>query len=236
MHITDAIGLVLIALSAALSFYAQMKVSSTFKKYSTVANRKGHDGADVARQILLLSGITDVNVERVPGNLTDHYDPTSKTLRLSDSVYASTSIAALGVAAHEAGHAIQHAKSYAPLNMRSSIFPVVNFSSKMSTPLIFAGILFSSFGGSIGMMILYTGIILFIAVVAFQVVTLPVEFDASARAIRMLQDNNFLTTDEIQPARKVLNAAALTYVAAAIVAIAQLIRLILIVLTNRGRD
>ena len=230
------LGIVSIILSMALSFYAQWKVSSTFKKYSTVPNQKGRDGADIARQILMIAGINDVSVERVAGNLTDHYDPTSKTLRLSDSVYASTSIAALGVAAHEAGHAIQHAKSYTPLTLRSSIFPVVSISSRASTPIILAGMLLSSFGGTFGLTLLYIGIVLFIAVVAFQLVTLPVEFDASARAIRMLEDNNFLSGSEITPAKKVLNAAALTYVAAAIVSVMELIRLILMVMGRNQNE
>ncbi len=209
-----------------LALVAQARVSSTFKKYSHVSARRGFTGADVARQLLLSAGITDVTVERIGGNLTDHYDPKSKVLRLSDSVYASSSIAALGVAAHETGHAIQHRESYFPLTFRNAIFPVVNIGSKLSMPLIMLGLVFSFLSGSI--ILLQIGIILFALVVLFQIVTLPVEFNASRRALKLLGEYNYLSEDELKPARKVLSAAALTYVAAAAVAIANLLRLLLI--------
>lgn len=233
MFFFDTAGMLLLIPAMILSFYAQMKVSSTFKKYSEIANKKSYTGADVARQLLISSGIYDVTVEHTAGNLTDHYDPRSKVIRLSDSVYNSTSIAALSVAAHETGHAAQHNQEYLPLSIRSGIFPVVNIGSTLSTPLIIAGILMSSAGGTLGLTLLYAGIILFSVVVMFQVVTLPVEFNASSRALAMLEDHNFLTNDEIKPAKKVLNAAALTYVAAAIVAIANLIRFVLIAASRR---
>ncbi len=214
------------------ALYAQSKVSTTFSKYSNVHSRRGYTGADVARQLLLASGITDVSVERISGHLTDHYDPTHKVLRLSDSVYNATSIAALGVAAHETGHAIQHKEGYFPLTFRTAIFPIVNIGSKLSMPLIVIGLLFGFWSGS--NLLLLIGIIMFALVVFFQIVTLPVEFNASSRALRLLSDYNYLSPDEIQPARKVLSAAAMTYVAAAAVAISNLLRFLLIF--NRRRD
>ncbi len=209
-----------------LALFAQSRVSSTFDKYSKVSSRRGYTGADVARQLLLSAGINDVSVERISGHLTDHYDPKGKVLRLSDSVYASSSIAALGVAAHETGHAIQHRESYFPLTFRTAIFPVVNIGSKLSMPLIMIGLLFGYFSGS--NILLLIGIILFATVVFFQIITLPVEFNASSRALKLLGQYNYLSNDEIAPAKKVLSAAALTYVAAAAVAISNLLRLLLI--------
>jgi Zn-dependent membrane protease YugP len=218
---------------ALYSVYAQFKVSSTFKKYSGIANVKGYTGADVARMLLAQSGIYDVNVEPVKGSLTDHYDPTNKVLRLSESVYGSASVAALGVAAHETGHAVQHHTGYAPLTIRSNIFPIVNISSKLAMPLIIIGLLLSGTGS---LLIAQIGVVLFSVVVLFQIVTLPVEFDASSRALKMLQGYGFLTQDEMKPARKVLWAAAMTYVAAAATSIVQLFRLILVVSGGRRRD
>lgn len=209
-----------------LSMYAQWKVNSTFNTYSRVASVKGYTGADVARQLLNMAGIYDVSVEHIRGNLTDHYDPTNKVLRLSDSVYNSRSIAALGVAAHETGHAIQHKEDYAPLSFRTAIFPMVNIGSKLSGPLIMLGLIFGFLRGSSALLL--AGIVLFALVVLFQLVTLPVEFNASARAIRLLDEHAFLTPQEIKPARKVLSAAALTYVAAAAVSLLNLLRLLLI--------
>lgn len=219
---------------AIYSMCAQFKVSSTFNRYSKVRNARGYTGADVARILLEQAGIHDVQVEPVRGSLTDHYDPTSKVLRLSESVYGSSSVAALGVAAHETGHAVQHHVSYAPLAMRTSIFPVVSFSSKLAMPLIIIGILLGSLTNSL--LIAQVGVVLFSLVVLFQVITLPVEFDASARALRMLGDYNFLTPEEIKPAKKVLKAAAMTYVAAAATSIIQLLRLVLIVFGGRRND
>lgn len=219
---------------AMYSVYAQFRVNSTFKKYSNVPNAKGYTGADVARLLLEQEGIHDVQVEPIRGNLTDHYDPTSKVLRLSETVYGSTSVAALGVAAHETGHAVQHNRGYAPLSIRTSIFPAVSLGSKLAMPLIIVGILFYYF--SYNMIIAQIGVVMFSLVVLFQLVTLPVEFNASSRALTMLKTNNFLTQEELRPARKVLWAAAMTYVAAAATSIIQLLRLILMVSGGRRND
>ncbi len=215
----------LLILAMILSLYAQSNISNTYNKYSRIANRRGYTGAQVATQMLQNSGIYDVRVERVAGNLTDHYDPRTKTLRLSQSVYDSTSVAALGVAAHETGHAIQHDVGYAPLSLRSIFVPVANLGSKLSLPLIFIGMFFTSSSGN---MMIDLGIIFFALSVAFTLITLPVEFNASSRAITLLVDQNFLDESEVGGAKKVLQAAALTYVAAAIAAVAQLLRLIAI--------
>lgn len=211
-----------------LSMYAQASVNSTFKKYSQYGNRRGITGADVARRILDMNGLTHIKIERIAGNLTDHYDPNDKVIRLSDSVYANTSVAALGVAAHEVGHAVQHSTSYAPLKIRNGIFPVVKFASYAAWPLAILGILMSFPG------LANFGILLFGLTVAFQVVTLPVEFNASQRALATLRDNQILVDDELKCASKVLKAAALTYVAAAAVAIGNLLRLVF--LASRRRD
>lgn len=219
---------------AMYSVYAQFRVNSTFKKYSNVPNAKGYTGADVARLLLEQEGIHDVQVEPIRGNLTDHYDPTSKVLRLSETVYGSTSVAALGVAAHETGHAVQHNRGYAPLSIRTSIFPAVSLGSKLAMPLIIVGILFYYF--SYNMIIAQIGVVMFSLVVLFQLVTLPVEFNASSRALTMLKTNNFLTQEELRPARKVLWAAAMTYVAAAATSIIQLLRLILMVSGGRRNN
>lgn len=210
-----------------LAFYAQLKVKSTFAKYSKTRNRRGLTGKDVAERMLRSAQIFDVRVESIQGNLTDHYDPKGKVLRLSDSVYNSTSLAAIGVAAHECGHAIQHDTGYAFLLARNFIVPIVNITSQAAMPLVFLGfILGFSSGSTIGLALVQLGIVLFSAVVAFQVITLPVEFNASFRAIRILQTDGYLDDEEIKPAKRVLQAAALTYIAAAAVALANLIRLL----------
>lgn len=219
---------------AIYSVYAQFKVNATFKRFSNVPNAKGYTGADVARLLLEQEGIHDVQVEPIRGSLTDHYDPSSKVLRLSETVYGSTSVAALGVAAHETGHAVQHHTGYVPLSLRTSIFPAVSLGSKLAMPLIIIGILFYYF--SYNMIIAQIGVIMFSLVVIFQLVTLPVEFNASSRALAMLRNNNFLTQEEMKPAKKVLWAAAMTYVAAAATSIIQLLRLILMVSGGRRRD
>lgn len=213
---------ILVILAFIFSMVAQTKVSSTFNKYSRVRNRAGFTGAQVATQMLQNAGIYDVSVQRVAGNLTDHYDPRTKTLRLSQSVYDSTSVAALGVAAHETGHAIQHDVGYAPLALRSFFVPLANFGSRLAIPLILIGFIFSGGGSTL----VTLGILFFSLSVAFTIITLPVEFNASTRAIRRLVDDGFLTSDEIGGAKKVLSAAAMTYVAAAFAAVAQLLRLI----------
>ena len=215
---------ILVIIAFLFSMVAQTKVSSTFNKYSRVRNRAGFTGAQVATQMLQNAGIYDVSVQRVAGNLTDHYDPRTKTLRLSQSVYDSTSVAALGVAAHETGHAIQHDVGYAPLALRSFFVPLANFGSRLAIPLIIIGFLFSGGGSTL----VTLGILFFSLSVAFTIITLPVEFNASSRAIRLLVDDGFLTSEEIGGAKKVLSAAAMTYVAAAFAAVAQLLRLIAI--------
>ncbi|AIS52589.1 putative Zn-dependent protease [Thermoanaerobacter kivui] len=216
----------IILLIPALIFamYAQAQVQITFSKYARVRNRYGYTAEEVARKILDSMGLYDVRIERIPGDLTDHYDPRAKVLRLSESVYGSESIAAIGVAAHEAGHAIQHARGYVPLTLRNSLVPVANLGANLAWPLVILGF----FMGAPGLHLINIGIILFSAAVLFQIITLPVEFDASNRAIALLQSNVLFTRDDIEPATKVLRAAALTYVAAALVSIMQLIRLLII--------
>lgn len=203
-----------------ISFWAQSKISSTFDKYSRIRNTKGYTGADVARIILDANGLNYVPIEVIPGKLTDHYDPRNKVMRLSPDVFHSNSVAAIGVAAHESGHAIQHKEHYSPLEIRNFIVPAVNFSSNASWIILLLGMFFGS------PYIIRFGIILFAAVVVFQLITLPVEFDASKRAIRILENRNILYAEELKGAKEVLNAAAMTYVAAALMAISQLIRLI----------
>lgn len=223
----DYYYLVLIVPAIIISLIAQMRVTSTFSKFSRVSNTRGLTGADVARRILDANGLTNVVIEHVRGNLTDHYDPRARVLRLSDSVFSSRSVAALGVAAHECGHAIQHAKGYSPLKIRNSVFPLVNISSSLAVPIIILGFIFNT------PFLVDAGIILFSAVVFFQLVTLPVEFNASSRALAILEDSYFLEGSEIKSARKVLSAAALTYVASALVSLMQLLRLI--ILSNNRR-
>ena len=215
-----------------LSMWAQFKVSSTFNKYSKVSNRRGMTGADAARYILDINGLRHVRIERINGNLTDHFDPRSNVVRLSDSTYASTSVGAIGVAAHECGHAVQYATDYAPIRIRNAIVPVVNICSKLSIPIIIIGFIFA-YAGSFSNTLLNIGIILFSATVFFQLITLPVEFNASNRAIATLEQRALLQDDELKGAKKVLSAAAMTYVAAAFSAIMSLLRLIIIA---RGRD
>jgi len=224
----DYYYLVLIIPAMLVAMIAQAKMSGTFSRYSKVRSARGYTAAQVARQILDENGLQGVRIEGVRGSLTDHYDPTSNTVRLSDSVYNSTSIASIGVAAHEVGHAIQHAQHYAPLKLRSAIIPITNIGSRLAIPLILLGFLFSE-------TLVTVGIILFSTVTIFQLVTLPVEFNASNRALITLETDGFLYDEELDGARKVLSAAALTYVAALLVAVAQLLRLVLIA-NNRRRD
>ena len=211
----------LIIISALISLFAQFVVNSRFSKYSRVRSRSGMTGAQAAERILQSQGIYDVAIQRVSGKLTDHYDPRNKTLNLSDAVYASTSVAAVGVAAHECGHAIQHARGYAPLSFRSALVPVANIGSQLSWLFIILGIFF---GGSHTLIMI--GILMFSAAVLFQLVTLPVEFNASGRALKLLSETGILQKDEVSDTRKVLSAAALTYVAAAATAVLQLLRLL----------
>ena len=220
----------LVLIGAVLCMLASAKVKSTYAKYAQVRSLTGMTGEEAARRILSTAGIYDVRVQHVAGDLTDHYDPRNKTLNLSDTVYGSTSVAAVGVAAHECGHAIQHDRGYAPLKFRSAIVPVANFGAKVSWPLILFGLLL---GGS--SLLLELGILCFSFAVLFQLVTLPVEFNASSRAVKLLSETGILYEDELQKTKKVLSAAALTYVAAAASSLLQLLRLI-ILFGNRRRD
>ena len=215
----------LVVIGAVLCLLASARVKSTYKKYSRYRSMSNMTGAQAAERILYRAGIYDVSIRHVSGNLTDHYDPKRKTLNLSDSVYGSASVAAVGVAAHECGHAIQHQENYAPLSIRSAIVPVANLGSTLAWPLILAGLFFSR---NTGVLLINLGILCFSAAVLFQIVTLPVEFNASRRALRILDDSGILTSEELPKTRKVLRAAALTYVASAAASILQLLRLILL--------
>lgn len=208
------------------ALWAQIKVSTTFRKYSRVASGSGMSAAQISRMMLDENGLYSVKIERVRGNLTDHYDPRSNTLRLSDSVYDSSSAAAVGVAAHEVGHAIQHAENYLPIVIRSKLVPVTSFASKFTWITIFAGILFMAFDAFLGYYIMLAGVILFAVTTLFQLVTLPCEFDASSRALLSLRRSGNYSSEELTASRKVLNAAALTYVASLLVSVLQLLRLI----------
>ena len=221
----------LVIIGAVLCLWAQARVSSTYSKFSRVQSRTGMTGAQAAQRILQMSGIYDVRIEHVGGSLTDHYDPGHKVLRLSDSVYGSTSVAAIGVAAHECGHAVQHHKGYAPLKIRTALVPAANIGSRAGIPLIFLGVLLG-----MNQLFIQIGIWVFALAVLFQVVTLPVEFNASGRALAMLGDYGMLERDEAAGCRKVLKAAALTYVAAAASALLQLLRLVLLFGGSRSRD
>ena len=218
----SGISVILMLVAVVISGFAQARISSTFGKYNKVRSRRNKSAYDTARYILDYNGLKNVRIEKVAGNLTDHYDPRNKVLRLSDTTYNSTSVAALGVAAHEAGHAIQDQVGYVPLRIRGALVPVASFGSSFSFILIFAGLMMEAFN------LIDIGIILFSAAVLFQIVTLPVEFNASSRALAALEGSGILEADEIPPTKKVLDAAALTYVAAALVSILQLVRLILI--------
>lgn len=223
---------ILVLIGVIICMIASSKMNATFRKYARVQSHNGLTGREAAERILRGQGIYDVRVERVAGNLTDHYDPRNKVLRLSDATYNATSVAAIGVAAHECGHALQHAKGYAPLSVRSSLVPVANFGSSIAWPLIIFGLFMT---GDMSMMFLNLGILAFSFAVLFQIVTLPVEFNASGRALKLLGNNGMLYESEVRDVRKVLTAAALTYVAGAASAILQLLR-ILILTGGRRND
>lgn len=216
---------ILVLIGAVICMIASARVKSTYNKYSKYRSASGMTGAEAAQRILNTAGIYDVTIQHVSGNLTDHYNPANKTLNLSDSVYGSTSVAAVGVAAHECGHAIQHQKNYVPLTLRATIVPVANLGSTLAWPLILIGLLFSR---NTGALFIDLGIICFSFAVIFQLVTLPVEFNASRRALRILGEQGILSESELPYTRKVLQAAALTYVASAASAILQLLRLIIL--------
>lgn len=224
---------ILVIIGVVICLIASGLVNSAYSKYAKVRNMRGITGAEAAERVLHAAGIYDVRIERVSGNLTDHYDPRSKVLRLSDTVYGSASVAAVGVAAHECGHAIQHANGYAPLKLRSSLVPIANFGSAIAWPLILIGLLFNS---QTSALLINIGILAFSATVLFQLITLPVEINASNRAIRMIADTGMMEGTEIQSAKKVLNAAALTYVASAASSILQLLRIILLTGGRRRND
>lgn len=220
---------ILVLIGVVISLAASAMVRRTFNRYSKVRSMSGMTGAEVAQRILNLSGIYDVSVQRVAGNLTDHYDPRNRTLNLSESVYGSTSVAAIGVAAHECGHAVQHNVGYTPIRIRGALVPVANFGSGMSWLFIIGGLFLSI------QPLIVLGIVLFSLAVLFQLVTLPVEFNASRRAVGILENNGMLSRDELNITKKVLMAAALTYVASAAAAILQLLRLV-ILFGGRRRD
>lgn len=224
----DIYYIILIVPTLLLSIWAQIKVKSTFASYSQKINSRGITGAQAAAYLLRVNNINDVRIERVSGSLTDHYDPSSKVLRLSESVYGKTSIAAVGVAAHETGHAIQHAVGYGPLVLRSTLVPVANIGSSAGPVLALLGIIFS------WNFLLNLGILLFGCAVLFYLVTLPVEFNASSRAVAILGKTGVMSPQELSGVKKVLNAAALTYVASALTAVANLLRLILISRNRRN--
>ncbi len=211
--------LILLIVMLVLPLLAQWGVTSTFKKYSTVSNSRGITAERVARQILDSNGLQHIRIERISGSLTDHFSPTENVVRLSDSVYGQTSVAAIGVAAHECGHACQHAENYAPIVIRSKIVPVVNICSRFWYFVFIIGLIISE-------LFVYIGIAMFAAVVIFQLVTLPTELDASNRALKTLESEGILAANEIPPARKVLTAAAMTYVVSLVTSILQLLRLI----------
>ncbi len=230
MLFDPTIGLVLIGVI--ISLWAQGRVTSTFNRYSRVRSMTGMTGAEAAKRLLNSQGIYDVTVRPVAGNLTDHYDPRTKTVNLSQSVFNSSSVAAIGVAAHECGHAIQDNESYVPLRLRTAIVPAANLGSQLSWPLILIGILIGGFGSPL----VEIGILLFSLAVLFQLVTLPVEYNASARAVKLLDSQGILGGQEVDGTRKVLNAAALTYVAAAATSILQLLRLVILFGGRNDRD
>lgn len=230
--------LILLLPAMIFALVAQARVQSTFKKYDRVHSQRGMTGGDAARRILDLNGLYHVKVEYVRGHLNDHFDPRTNVIRLSDATYGSTSVAAIGVAAHEAGHAVQHATGYAPIRLRGAIIPVTQFGSRLAMPLFLIGLLltgFSASGGSLGELLMLGGIILFSLSTLFQLVTLPVEFNASSRALRTLEESGILQGEEISGAGAVLSAAAMTYVAALATSLAYLLRFILIAAGASGR-
>ena len=230
----DLSYLILVLPCIIFSLWASSSVNSTFRRYSSVLSSRRITGAEAAQRVLSGCGVRGVQIQRVSGNLTDHYDPRSNVIRLSNSVYDSTSVAAIGVACHEAGHAVQYARNYAPIKLRAAISPLTNLGSKLAMPLILVGVLLSALSG-LGTGFIYLGIAAFGLSLVFQLVTLPVEFNASRRALRAIESGNILTPEEQHGARKTLTAAAMTYVAATAVSLAQLLRLILL-FGGRRRD
>ena len=222
---------ILVLIGAVLSLWASATVKSTYNKYSRVYSYSGLTGAQAAAQILRQAGIYDVRIEHVSGNLTDHYDPKARVLRLSDSVYGSNSVAAIGVAAHECGHAIQDQEDYVPLRFRSAFVPVANLGTQVAFPILLLGVFLGS-----SHFLIQVGLLCFFFGVLFHLITLPVEFNASGRAIRILRETGMLSDDELSKTKKVLSAAAMTYVAAAAASILSMLRLIILFGGNRRRD
>lgn len=220
---------ILVIIGLAITLIASANVNRSFNKYDKVHSRRGLTGAEAARRILDANGLQNIRIERVSGNLTDHFSPKEGVIRLSDSTYNSTSVAAVGVAAHECGHAVQHQVGYVPIKIRNGIVPFVNICNHLSIPIIILGLIMGSIG------LAYVGVYLFAAVLAFQLVTLPTEFNASTRALQTLEGMYMLDEDELRGTRKVLSAAAMTYVASAASTVLQMLRLILLV-NSRDRD
>ncbi len=235
MFYFDWTYVILVIPAVLLAMWASANVNSTFRRYSTQYSRRGLTGAEAARRVLDANGLTQVRIEHISGNLTDHYDPKANVIRLSDSVYRNASTAAIGVACHEAGHAVQHAVGYGPIKLRNAIVPVTNIGSKLSMPLILLGLLLSAFDTKLYYLV-YAGIICFGLCAVFQLVTLPTEFNASRRALAAIESGNLLYDEELQGARKTLRAAALTYVAALAVSLMQLLRLVLLFGGSRRRS
>ena len=229
----DYTYVVLVLPAVLFALWASARVNGTFRKYQQQRSRRGITGYAAARAVLDANGLFQIRIERVSGNLTDHYDPRTQVIRLSDSVYSSTSTAAIGVAAHEAGHAVQYATDYAPIRFRAAIIPITNLGSQLALPLVIIGLLFMSVS-SVFLQVAYVGIACFGLSVVFQLVTLPTEFNASRRALAAIESNHLLDEDEMVGARKTLSAAAMTYVAALAVSLAQLLRLLALV--SRRRD
>ena len=231
----NSTGLQPVLICALFALWASHNVNSTFKKYAKQFSGRGITGAQAAQRVLLANGIHGIRIERVSGNLTDHYDPRTNVIRLSDSVYDDTSTAAIGVACHEAGHAVQYAVGYAPIKLRAAIIPVTNFGTRIAWPLMLLGVLLSGMSYAFYNLV-YVGIACFSLSLVFQLVTLPVEFNASRRALVAIEEGNILTDDELVGARKTLRAAAMTYVAAVATSLAQLLRLLAIYGNRRRRN
>lgn len=232
----DYLYLILVLPAVIFSLWASIRVNTTFKKYSKIRSMRGITGAEAARRVLDANGLQHIRIEQIPGNLTDHYDPRSDVIRLSESVYGNTSVAAVGVACHEAGHAVQHAENYAPVKIRAAIIPVTNIGSRLAIPLIILGILLNSLASAPEFLVIaYIGVACYGLCTLFQLVTLPTEFDASRRALRCIESYGILGSEEIGGARRVLTAAAMTYVAALAVSLMQLLRLFLMVSGNSRR-
>ena len=232
----DYLYLILVLPAVIFSLWASIRVNTTFKKYSKIRSMRGITGAEAARRVLDANGLQHIRIEQIPGNLTDHYDPRSDVIRLSESVYGNTSVAAVGVACHEAGHAVQHAENYAPVKIRAAIIPVTNIGSRLAIPLIILGILLTSLASAPEFLVIaYIGVACYGLCTLFQLVTLPTEFDASRRALRCIESYGILGSEEIGGARRVLTAAAMTYVAALAVSLMQLLRLFLMVSGNSRR-